>query len=143
MLLDEIKKANVQAMRDKNMTARNIYGVLMNKIMLEGIKRRDGGEPLADADIINIIRKTIKELEEERENYVKAGKTEQANEIGKQLEVVKVFMPIMLSEAEIKDIIDKLSDKSVPSVMKYFTTNYAGKCDMKTVSMVLKGSSTK
>ena len=44
----------------------------------------------------------------------------------------------MLSEEEIKKIILTLEDKTVPSVMRHFKTNYNGKCEMKTVSEVLK-----
>ena len=38
----------------------------------------------------------------------------------------------------ISERIDTLEDKTVPSVMRHFKTNYNGKCDMKTVSTVLK-----
>ena len=44
----------------------------------------------------------------------------------------------MLSEDEIKKIIEGLEDKSVPAVMKYFKTEYAGKVDMRLVGAVLK-----
>ena len=36
MIIDEIKKDNVQAMKDKNTLARAIYGVVMNKVLLAG-----------------------------------------------------------------------------------------------------------
>ena len=38
MLIDEIKKDNVQAMKDKNALARAIYGVVMNKVLLAQIE---------------------------------------------------------------------------------------------------------
>jgi uncharacterized protein YqeY len=44
----------------------------------------------------------------------------------------------MLSEEEIYKIISALEDKSIPSVMRYFKTNYAGKCDMSSVSKIAK-----
>ena len=47
-------------------------------------------------------------------------------------------MPKMLSEEEISAVISGLDDKSVPAVMRYFKSEYAGKCDMRTVSEVLK-----
>ena len=43
MIVDEIKKANLQAMKDKDVVARNIYSVLLNKIMLEQIKKKRKG----------------------------------------------------------------------------------------------------
>lgn len=138
MLLEEIKKANVQAIKDRNVTARNIYGVVINKLMQETIKRRDGGVVMSEADEVHIIVKVIKELKEEQEGYAKGGRIEQAEEIGKQLDIINHYLPKMLSEEEIKSIILTLTDRSVPAVMKHFSTNYAGKCEMKKVSEVLK-----
>ena len=45
----------------------------------------------------------------------------------------------MLSEQEIKTEINNLVDKSMPSIMKYFKTNFAGKVDMSLVSRIAKG----
>ena len=39
---------------------------------------------------------------------------------------------------KIKNVILSLEDKTIPFVMKHFKTNYAGKCDMRTVQEVLK-----
>ena len=47
-------------------------------------------------------------------------------------------MPKMMDADEIAKVIAGLEDKSVPSVMRYFKAEYAGKCDMRTVSEVLK-----
>jgi len=138
MILDEIKKANMQAIKDKNVTARNIFGVVINKLMLETIKRRDSGVPMTEADEVHIINKTIKELNEEKEGYIKGGRGEQAEEIERQIKIISVYMPKMLTEGEIREIIISLPDKTVPSVMKHFKENYAGVCDMKTVSNVFK-----
>ena len=81
MILDEIKKANVEALKNKDKEARTIYSIVMNKAMLETIKKREKGEELCDADMVQIFQKTIKELTEEAENYAKAGNTEQSENI--------------------------------------------------------------
>ncbi len=138
MLYDEIKKANVQAMKDKDSVARSFYSVLLNKIMLENIKKREKGGEVDDADISNILQKTIKELEEEKENYDKVGNTEEVENISMQIEIAKKYLPKMLENDEIKEIILSLPDKSIPFVMKYFKQNYNGKCDMRNVQEVLK-----
>ena len=138
MLIDEIKKANIQAMKDKDSVARSIYSVIMNKIMLETIKKREKGEEVGDADVSNILQKTIKELTEEGENYAKVGNAEEEAKIKRQIEIASAYLPKMLSNEEIKEIILSLEDKSIPSVMKHFKTNYNGKCDMRAVQEVLK-----
>ena len=85
-----------------------------------------------------ILQKTVNELAEEREGFVKAGRAETVASLDRQLETVKKYLPKLLSAEEIKEIIEKLEDKTVPSVMKHFKTNYAGKVDMKLVGEVLK-----
>lgn len=138
MLYDDIKKANVQAMKDKDSVARSFYSVVLNKIMLENIKKREKGEEVNDSDIANILQKTIKELEEEKVNYNKVGNLEEVENIDRQIELAKIYLPKQLSIEEITEIINSLEDKSIPSVMKHFKANYNGKCDMKQVQEVLK-----
>ncbi len=138
MLYDEIKKANVQAMKDKDVVARGIYSVVLNKLMLETIRKREKGEELSDPDVVNILQKTIKELTEEAENYLKAHNEEEANKIKLQIKIVEKYLPTLLSKDEIKNIILSLPDRSVPSVMKHFKANYNGQCDMRLVQETLK-----
>ena len=138
MIFDEIKKANVQAMKDKDAVARSIYSVVMNKLKLEEIRKREKGEELTDADASNILQKAIKELADEKENYAKVGNNEQVNIIEKQIAIVEKYLPKMLSKEEIASIIAGLDDKSIPSVMKYFKANYNGQCDMRVVQEVLR-----
>lgn len=139
MLYEEIKKANVQALKDKDAVARSIYSVLLNKIKLEEIRKREKGDEIVDADISNILQKAIKELEDEKQNYAKVGNGEEVEKIAKQIEIASKYLPKMLGEEEIREIILSLDDKSIPSVMKHFKQNYNGKCDMRKVQEVLKG----
>ena len=138
MILDEIKRANMVALKNKDQNARAVYSVVMTKAMLETVKKREKNEELTDEDMIRIIQKTIKELTDESESYEKAGNLEQSKNILQQKEIISIYLPKMLEEAEIKNIILSLDDKSIPSVMKHFKQNYLGKVDMALVSKTLK-----
>ena len=138
MIEEQIKKANVEAMKNKDTVARALYSVLMNKIMLEKINKREKGQEITDADVSNIIQKMIKELNDEKENYQKAGNMEEVAHLEKQLEIAKTYLPKMLSREEIKAEIMKLDDKSIPVVMKHFKANFNGQVDMRLVQEVLK-----
>ena len=139
MIIDEIKKDNVQAMKDKNTIARTIYGVVVNKHMLQSIEKRKTGGELTDADMVAILQKTIKELTEEAENYAKVGNTAQVEEINAQKVILEKYLPQMMSEDEIRNIIAGMEDKSMPSIMKHFKANYAGKVDMQLVNKIARG----
>lgn len=138
MIIDEIKSANVQAMKDKDSLARAIYGIVMSKYMQVTIEARAQGNEVGDAEMVKVIQKTIKELTEEAENYKKVGNVEEAKNIETQKSLLEKYLPQLLSDDEIRKIIEGLEDKTVPSVMRHFKMNYNGKCDMKAVSTVLK-----
>ena len=138
MIIEEIKKANIQAMKDKDQKARAIYSVIMNKHLLATVDARTNGKEVTDADMMHIIQKTIKELEEERDNYRRVGNDEEVETIEYEKSLIEKYLPKLLSAEEIKAIIMRLDDKTVPSVMRHFKTNYNGQCDMKVVSDVLK-----
>lgn len=138
MLIDEIKKANVQSIKSKDSTARAVYSVVINKYMLFEIKNREVNKEITDADIVAILQKTIKELTEEAENYDKVGNSEQKNVILKQKSILEQYLPKMLTEKEITEIISNLEDKTIPFVMKYFKANYDGKVDMGLVNKVAR-----
>ena len=139
MLIDEIKKDNVQAMKDHDSVARAIFGVVMNKVLLNSIELKKDGKEQADSDVVQIIQKTIKELKEERENYIKVKNETEAENITKQIDIISKYLPKMMAEDEIKSVINSLEDKSIPSVMKHFKANYAGKVDMSLVSKIARG----
>ena len=138
MLLNDIKKANIEALKNKNVNARAIYSVLINKCMLLEINKREKGENLEDSDVVSLIQKTLKELEDESSNFEKVNNTAKVKSLKEQMGYIKNFLPAMLNENEISSIIERLTDKSIPSIMRHFKANYAGKCDMSLVSKLAK-----
>lgn len=138
MIEEQIKKANIEAMKNKDTIARNFYSVLKNRILLEKIAKGDRESMLDDATISNILQKMVKEFFEQKENYLKVNNTKEAEILDKQIEIASSLLPKQLSKDEIKAEISKLDDKSVPSVMKYFKANFNGKVDMRLVQEVLK-----
>ena len=74
MIIDEIKKANIQAMKDRDTNARAIYSIVMNKHLVLSVDKKQKGEEVSDAETLSLIQKTIKELMEEKETYASAGR---------------------------------------------------------------------
>ena len=138
MIIEEINKANIEALKNKDQEAKTILSIVKNKFKLMEIEKRTKSEEIVDADCVQILQKTIKELTEEQENYKKVNNTIEVENIGKQKEVLEKFLPKMMEKDEIKEIINSLPDKTIPTVMKHFKANYAGKVDMRDVQEVLK-----
>lgn len=138
MLYNDLKKANVVAMKSRDRVAHEIINMITgdNKLQ-EQAKQTETGEP-EDAQVIQTIQKMLKGLSEEIEAFTNAKKMEKVVELKHQKEVLESFLPKMLSETEIKKIIESLQDKSIPCVMKYFKEHYNGACDMKLVNKVTR-----
>lgn len=138
MVLEQINKANVQAFKEKNALVKDVISLIKSRAKLLEVEKRTKNEELTDSDIYNILQKLIKELEESKENYAKVNNTLEVENLTKQIDFCKTFLPKALSKEEIKQIIMALEDKSVPFVMKHFKANYNGSCDMRDVQEVLK-----
>ena len=138
MIIDEIKKANVEAMKARDNTTRGVLSIVMTKYKLQEVELSANGKEIGDNELLAIIQKTLKELSDEKEGYAKMGNTARVEDIAKQEAVLNSYLPKQLSEQEIRDIINSLEDKSVPSVMKHFKMNYAGKVDMSLVNSILR-----
>lgn len=136
MLIDEIKKANLLAMKNHDQNARTAYSMVISNYQTLLSSGRQ--EPPTDADVVRIIQKFSKELDEEMKGYETLGRTESLEATKKQKEAIMAFLPKLLTEQEIKAIIDNLEDRSIPAVMKHFKANYEGKCDMGLVAKVAK-----
>ena len=127
MLIDTIKKENLLALKTKDENKRAVLSVIINKYMILGYEAKAQNKEIGDAELLNIIQKTLKELEEEKNSFLSANRTDKVNDLNAQIDVIKGYLPKMLQEDEIKEIILSLEDKSIPSVMKYFKLNYNGK----------------
>ena len=138
MLIDELKKANIEAMKAKNTTARGILSVVINKYMTVSINNREKGLDTTDAEVVAILQKAIKEIDEEKQCFVQTNELERVAVLDEQKAVLEKFLPSMLNSDEIRGIIMGLSDRSLPSVMKHFKTNYAGQCDMQLVNKLAR-----
>ncbi len=138
MIIDEINKENLQALKEKDTVKKTVLGVVKNKYLLANVEARKNGKELTDLDMISILQKTVKELEEEAQSYLTAGRKESFDEITRQKEIISKFLPQMMSEDEIKLEISKLQDKSLPSIMKHFKANFQGKVDMAKVNKIAR-----
>ena len=134
MLVDELKKAQMEALKQKDTLTRSVLQIVTGKAKLVEIEKRTKNESLTDDDVILVINKVIKELEEEILAFKNAGRLEKVEELSTQKDILSKYLPKQLSEEEVKEIINTLEDKSMPNIMKHFKQNYLGKCDMKLVN---------
>lgn len=138
MLIDDIKKAKMQAMKNHDEDAKTSISMLVSSYLLLDVENRAKGKTTTDQDVISLIQKSIKSLQEEQKMYLENNRQENVKSLDNQIKAIKVFLPEMMSEEEIKKIIESLPDKSIKNVMSTFKKDYAGKVDMSLVSKIAK-----
>jgi uncharacterized protein YqeY len=138
MIIDAIKLAKVEAMKQRNDAAKGILSLISDRYLLQAIEAKATNKVIGDLEMIAILMKVGKELDDERATYLNNGAPERVGNIDLQIQVLKQFLPKLLTEKDIRAEISKLADQSLPSVMKHFKTNFAGKVDMGLVNQIAK-----
>ena len=136
MLIDDIRKASLQAMKNHDSDARTALSMVISRYQAL-LTSGKGIEP-TDKDVVAILIKFSKELEEERLAYEQAGRADSVTSLANQKKALEPFMPHLLSEEEIRSIILSLPERSIPTVMKYFKANHDGVVDMSLVSRLAR-----
>ncbi|MFA7068619.1 MAG: GatB/YqeY domain-containing protein [Erysipelotrichia bacterium] len=138
MLIELVEKANIQALKDRDSQARAVLTIIITRYRQLLIEARTEAKEVTDNDLIRTISKVVKELSEEKEGYIKVKNADMIKAISRQEEVAKAFLPKMMSEQEIIAEINKLSDKSIPSIMRHFKNKFDGKADMGLVNRLAR-----
>jgi len=138
MIFEDLQKANIETMKNHDKVAHEIVSLVFGKCKNEAIDKGYADRKLPDNEVLRIIQKTIKELEEEKLAFEKAERAEKVEVLKAQMELLNKYLPKQLSEDEIRAIIASLEDKKIPSVMKYFKANYQGQVDNSLVSKIAK-----
>ena len=137
MLQTQIKNDMVKAWKAGELQVKSVLSLLLGKIKNKCIDNKV--EELPDADVLALIQKFLKELEDERNSFTKVGRAEKVDELTFQINVVQDYLPQRLSEDQIRIEISKLDDKSMKAIMTYFKNNYSGQVDMSLVSKIARG----
>ena len=122
MLKERICKTDyMTALKEKNSIQKLVIAELKGAIKNKEI---DSKKDLSDSDIVAIIKKCIKELNESIDGYLKVGNEEMATELQKRTKYFDCYLPEALSHEEIEAIVEtickdyELTMKNMGNIMK-------------------------
>lgn len=106
---------------------------------------KGGGKDLSEADEVSLVQKLVKQRKDSAAIYKEQGREDLAGPELAQVAVLERFLPEQLSEAEIREIVEKViadleasSMKDMGRVMGTVNKKLAGKADGKTIAMIVK-----
>lgn len=113
--------------------------------IMEAKTAKNGKKDLEDSDIVKIIQKLAKTRKETGELYQANNRQDLADIEFGELAVLETYLPKMLTEDEVKTIVDNtiselgVSDmKGMGRVMGFINKTYAGQVDGSMVSKIVK-----
>ena len=105
----------------------------------------NGKKDLEDGDIIKIIQKLVKQRKESMDIFSQAGRDELADKEQQEMFVLMNYLPKMLTESEVEEIVanaiaefNATSMKDMGKVMGYINKTYSGQVDGSMVSRIVK-----
>ena len=112
----------------------------MVKAELQKLAIEKRTEKLADADVMPVLSKQVKQLKETMEAAQKAGRQDLITQATEELEIVNAYLPKALSPEAIKELIDeamKTAGSNQGQIMKAVMAKAAGAADGKLVSQLV------
>lgn len=141
-LIDTLKQDLITAMKEKDKVKLNTLRSVKGALQLEIINNK---KEESDDLLLDVINKQIKMRNDSIEEFKKAGRDDLVSSYTEEINVLKSYMPRMLTAEEldkiISDAITKLGVSTVKDmgiVMKEITPVIKNKCDMKEVSSKIK-----
>ena len=137
--IDEDVKAAMRA-RD-----RERLGVL--RLVTAAIKQREVDEriELADADVLQVLDKMVKQRRDSESQYRNAGRDELAEQEALEIRIISDYLPAALDEAELAGLVDAAiaesgaaGMKDMGKVMGLLKPKVQGRADMSAVSAQVK-----
>ncbi len=148
MIRDDIKAAQITAMKAGDTVTRDATRLIQSAIKNRDIEARTGKAP-ADDDmlVVEVLQKMVKQRRESIEMYVKGGRQELADKEAAEVAVIERFLPTQLSDSEttaliaaIKAEIGAESVKDMGKVMAVLKERHASSLDMSKASGLVKAA---
>ena len=141
-MFDRIKNDMIKAMKEQDKFRLSVIRMIKASVDKERIDKKI---EITDEVVIDVLAKELKTREESRLEFSKAGRTDLVEDLDKEIEIIKEYLPEPLTEEEIDKIINDAfketeasSIKDMGKVMKLVTPKVKGRCDMKEVSNKIK-----
>lgn len=140
-LLTQIRKDNMQAMKNKDTLKKGVCSLLISAIALA---EKESGKTLTKEEELTYVQRELKQTKESLAE-TPAERIDLIEENKKKIEILESYLPAQMSEEEIRQAIAEIMSekglepvkKSQGIIMKEMMAKYRGSTDGKTVSSVL------
>ena len=140
-LLTQLRKENMQAMKDHDTVKKGVLSLVISSIALA---EKEGGKVLTKDEELTYVQRELKQTREALAE-TPASRQDLIDETNRKIAILESYLPKQMSEDEIRAAIEKIMaennlepvKKSQGVIMKSMMAQYKGKIDGKMVSKIL------
>ena len=139
---DKVIKDMTQAMKDQDKFKLSVLRMLKSALQMEKINLK---HDLSDDEATAVIKRQVKQRKDSMSEYEKYGKTEEVDNLKKEIEVLSKYLPEEISEEQINKALDEIFEELKPEsmkdmgrVMKEATTRLGAGADGSLISKLVK-----
>jgi uncharacterized protein len=139
MLKDKIKQESVEALKNHDQKLVDVLRFLVSLIDKKELQLPVG--KMTENDEIGVLRKELKDKEESREMFLKAGRSDLVEQLDYEIEKVKSYLPAEITEEQIRKLVDEIvveKGNNFGLVMKEVMVKLGGLVDGGIVSGVVR-----
>jgi hypothetical protein len=148
MIRDDIKAAQLAAMKAGDKPARNAISLIQAAIKNRDIEARTSSAAVEDdALVVEVLQKMVKQRRESIAMYEQGGRPELAEAEAAEVAVIECFLPARMDEAQTRAAIDRIKSelgatgmKDMGRVMAELKARHASELDMAKASGLVKAA---
>ncbi|MDO4341112.1 MAG: GatB/YqeY domain-containing protein [bacterium] len=141
-MLEKVNSDLVTAMKEQDKFTLSVLRMLKSALKNEEINKKS---TLTDDEVLAVIKKQVKTRKDSKEEYLTYNRTDLADNLEKEIEILNKYLPEELSDEELEKIIDETIKELNPDGMKgmgLVIKTVGSKCgaaaDMKKVSSMVR-----
>lgn len=115
MLKQQIQEKLITALKEKDTKKTNVFRFLMSSIKNKEIDKKT---ELTDEEIVQVIRKQIKELNDANEMFKKGNRHDLIEENNYQINILNEYLPQEISDEELKKEIELIKQENKELIEK-------------------------
>lgn len=100
---------------------------------------------LDDGEVIEVLSREVKKLKDDRDEFERLGRTEQAQKLGQEIDILMSYLPQQLTDDEVEEIVRQTifevganSVKDMGKVMNAIMPKVKGRADGRVVNTLVK-----
>lgn len=139
MLKDRIKQESVEALKNHDQRLVDVLRFLISLIDKKELQLPAG--KMVESDEVGVLRKELKNKEESREMFAKAGRDDLVEQMDYEIEIVKKYLPAELSREDIEKLVSEVmaeKGNNFGLVMKELMVKLSGSVDGGVISEIVK-----